>query len=104
MLAEKGTLDATTTAEVKQNFDYHTAQVATFVTDSRHKDTAAFAERTATSLDTLGTTLTKTGEHGKNEETKKNSKNFAEHVRASSQKILDMEMKKISEEKSSDSE
>lgn len=82
VLAERGTLDATTTEQVARNFEYHADQVEIHAKGSDSEESRAFTTEVADSLDELGSTLERASEHGSNEEAKRNSKDFAERVRS----------------------
>lgn len=94
-LAAQGTLDATMTADIEENFDFHSAQAKAFAKKSspaNAEDATTFEKKVTASLDALDTSDTMVEpekENTRDGAVKRNSKHFIDHVRAKIQIMSD---------------
>lgn len=109
-LALRGTLDATTTAQAEENFDYHMARVVVAASRETHpKETAIFSAKITASLNSRderkapvaalaaqAPTTTIPAREDKNQQqgrsAKENSERFTQHVRARVEGVLNLKI------------
>ncbi len=83
ILAQQGKLDATTTAQLKNNFDAHIAQASTFTQTLQQQDPAAATALTVqvnAAIIEHGAILTQLGDQSKNLQTKQDSAELDAHL------------------------